>query len=281
MRFLRQKAMDKIIFFYHIEKCGGTTFHHLMRYNYPTYFSLSPNYSSKSDLTGGVITEKEIRRLFRILPFTKGVGGHTLRPSIDYQSVIGKDIFRLTFLREPVSRFLSHLNYLGLHLYKDKDFDKYMERKKYENFMTKRLAGKEDVEVAKRILIDNFDFVGFTEMFDESLLILLKLHGKDNFSPFYEKRNVLNRNKDYRRKGNMSEEFLQRIKDKNDLDIQLYKFAVENIYERLVSDYGPAFTHDVKQFQKAKEDHRFNYFRAKAAFFNRALYYSFEKLLHM
>ena len=271
--------MQKKIFFFHIEKCGGTTFHHLLRYNYPTYFSLTPKYSSGSDLTGGIITEKEIRRLFSILPFTKGVGGHTLRPYINYGSAIGKDVFRMTFLREPMNRFLSHLNYLGLHLYGDKNFEKYMEINKYENFMTKRLAGKEDIKLAKEILMDRFEFVGIVEMFDESLLILKRKLEENGFSPFYKKKNVSQRNKHYKKMENIDKDLLQKIRDKNVLDIELYKFAVEKIYGKLAHEYGPALAQDVEKFQKAKADYRFDYVRYKTAFVYRVLCYYLQKVL--
>jgi hypothetical protein len=216
-----------------------------------------------------------------MLPFTKGVGGHTLRPPINYGQAVEKGLFHLTFLRDPVSRFVSHLNYLGIHLYKDKNFNKYFDRPKYENFMTKRLAGKEDVKLAKRILIEHFDFVGITEMFDESLLLLASKLGATNFSPNYERKNVLKTNTNYRHKNKIDDNMLKKIREKNLLDIELYEFAVQNIFNEYILDYGPGFSDDVQKFQRKNEDYRYAFLRSNLAFFYRVFYhFTFERLIH-
>lgn len=119
----------------------------------------------------------------------------------------------------------------------DWSFDDFLAEEKFSNFMTKRLAGSYDLEKAKERLNTSFSFVGLTEFFDQSLLIMKYRLFDEDFDLAYQKRNVA---KSYQPES-LSEEHIQRVQENNQLDLELYGHAKDIFENRCQKEYPETF----------------------------------------
>jgi len=241
--------MQPFICFVHISKNGGTTFHQILHDNLPRFFSI--NYHKKTN------SEFDKEHLKKILRSTgaRGVGGHTVKPYLDYESVVKRPIFYITFLREPVRRYLSLVNfrkYLGW----SPDIEHTFTFERYQDYQTRHLTGKRELTGAIDML-HRLDFVGIVGQYDTSLLLL-----RQQLRPFfdlklnYEKQNVAkDRNTDFYKIDTLSEAHLNRIKTENAVDIQLYQKGLER-FEQMKANYEGDLQADLAAFREANKNYR-------------------------
>jgi hypothetical protein len=247
-----------MICFVHIERAGGTTLHAIFRQNDPIGFlTLTPwHYWSNED--GSELTVEEVRWLVRCLPFTTGIGGHTTRSYMGYEAAIGGPVKYVTFLREPIARYISHYNYQINEMGKDWTIETFLAERRFDNYMTKRIAGKFDVEEAKRRLADQFSFVGLTERFDESLLLMKAELSIPRFNTLYTKENA-SINPSYRKDPRLrTPEIQQRIRECNLLDIELYQFLKRELYPRYVARFVGDLDRAVEEQKRERAGYRFH-----------------------
>jgi hypothetical protein len=168
----------------------------------------------KNDLTGNQF--KEIKKL---LP--TGIGGHNVRPYLDFVNL--DNHFTITFLRNPIERYMSHYNHIKGTRY-IRDFDDFLTSDYVKNFMVNKLTGEgvNDLEMAKK-LIDQYSFVGDSNRYNQSLHYLSKLMGKRFFSSV-EFKNVRKLNSDYLKYEDLSDTHKNKVIVQNDLDIKLYEY---------------------------------------------------------
>ncbi len=238
---------DKQLFFLHIPKCAGTTFINILDQIFvkDEIFPEHDRFLTLSDYTDDAIRKYALIR------------GHfpydVLMPRLDGQPLL------LTFLRDPVAMFVSHvemrlrLNYKGDSLSKriwGRSLEDVLEDQEvleyFANFSTKMLAAsyplrrgttsqdfdawrwaKADLPLAKERL-QHFDFIGLVERFDDSLQLLSRLfsfpsiqsYQLSNVSPNREKRHAL------------SPATITRIREINALDEELYQLGQEIFSQR-------------------------------------------------
>lgn len=228
----------------------------MLQYNYPSYITLRP-WFYWSNQEGNHLDAPELNRLLRILPFSAGVGGHTTRVFLEYEGVTGKPVFYFTFLREPVSRYISHLNHQRQIMGIKWDLDEFLAEERFNNFQTIRIAGEEKLEKAKSFLREKFNFVGLSEHFDKSLLLLKNELGDQSLNVHYERRNITRKMKDTLKPDDLTEEQRSRIRDNNLLDIELYNFATEEIFPRYLERYSGDIESDLDRFQMENRSFRY------------------------
>ncbi len=252
------RKTDSMICFVHVERAGGTTLHTIFRNNHPFgYLPLTPR-SIWANEDDHVFTLTQAQKFFRLCPFAVGFGGHTVRTYIDYASVLGKPVRYITYLRDPIARYISHYNYHRNVSGIDWTLDAFLREKRLHNFMTKRLAGCFDVERAKEQLEQRVAFVGLTDRFDESLLLLRAELGLPELNIFYEKQNA-SRIAHYEKDPELQkDETQQRIREVNALDIELYDFARNELYAKYVHRFGPGLDQAVEDFQEVNRTYTFN-----------------------
>lgn len=238
-----------------MEKAGGTTLHHIFRNNDLAYINLAPRGKWKHQ-HAGILTPAEAAGMLRALPFTKGVGGHSLVPYADYESA-GIQFDFVTFLREPLSRCLSQYRYQCEVLGMPYDADSYLADEKNHNLMTKRIAGSEDLGRALDILNNRFVFVGVVERFDESLLVMRQLMGRPDLIINYEAKNVA---KERKRKEPLDLESGE-VRKINSLDIELYKYVKTVLFPSFANQYQGDLQSDLQTFRKANQNFRFSRLR--------------------
>jgi hypothetical protein len=125
-----------------------------------------------------------------------------------------------------------------------------------QNLQVKLTAGETNLDKAKRFL-EKCDFVGLTEKFDLSLHILQRL------SPYelnlnYKRRRVA-RDDTIKQSLESDDRVIDMIRDHNKLDIELYSFAVTEIFPKLCAKAGFSPTDKVTSFDKYTSEIKWKY----------------------
>jgi len=269
-----------MICFVHIEKAGGTTLHYLLRNNFMSHLTLTPwDYWTNNNHSS--FQKEEAKYLFKFFNFVKSFGGHTTRSYLNYESVIDDCVDYITFLREPVSRYISHYNHQKNVMKIDWNIESFLKEKRFDNFMTKRIAGREDIDKAKQILNEKFSFVGLIESFDESLVLMRNELPYYNFNINYEVKNK-SKNENYQVNPKLTDSnMLNEIKKRNELDIELYQFAKTSIFPKYQERYKGNMEDTIHDFQNANMQFKFNKIKHFVCILYRwLLYRNFEYVLH-
>jgi hypothetical protein len=152
-------------------------------------------------------------------------------------------------MRDPLKTCASRFQY-NVQYRKKKDlvFEEWIQREWTRNHQTKMIAGMPDVNKAIQIIRNKSIFVGLTERFDESM-VLLKALVATNLNISYEPVNVA-------RKNNLAERLLstestrQMLIEANQVDLELYNFARQELYPAFQRAYGPNLERDVTNYQQ-------------------------------
>jgi hypothetical protein len=181
-----------------------------------------------------------VRRLYRNL---RGIAGHNVKPYADLESVC-HDIQFFTFLRDPSSRFRSHfLNRAPGHT--QEAFDRWTAAEWVRNWQTKMIAGESNAQKAIDLIGERFGFIGFTERFDESLLLMRDWLHEPEIQLGYRSLNCISekrRRRDAARSKNdisylESDATRARIQEVNAEDQKVYDFVASQIYPRQVAAF--------------------------------------------
>ncbi len=242
------------LFFSHIPKSAGTTFRNI----------LINNYSIRHiDWYHKKIKTKASPKVFpfnsgKVMRQLKSISGHWLRYDTELHFFFPK-VKYITFVRDPVSRFIS----LYFHIIRTWDPElKFNEwtlgagRPELNNFQTHFIAGSEDLETAKKILKNNFFFVGKAERFDESLC-LLKNMIDGPFDIRYEPLRVSKHNKEEFLNNEKNFKAFNRLRANNTLDLKLNDFIEEELFPLYKKKYG-YIQPDFLKLQRDNVNFKFN-----------------------
>lgn len=209
-----------MLLFAHIEKTAGTSFNGLLWSNMGMFFVESNKTKQK------VFDRSDLQFARRVFFGIRGISGHNLS---DPKRNLGLDNMEMiTFLRDPLQRCASHYQDNVLRRGMQMSFEEWIGQKENQNFMIRSLAGKEDLGMAKRLLREDFLFVGLTEHFDDSLKMLnlvlkkpLKLRYRKSTvaSSNHVKKQILEDPKSY-----------ALLKEHNALDQELYDWARQELF---------------------------------------------------
>lgn len=224
-----------MIVFVHIEKTAGTT----LKFNLRNTFGKRHCDTKKNKKQ--IFDQRDLEFAQKVFGKIDCISGHNLVEPTTH--LAGSETFFITFLRDPIERSAS---YYQDHCLRGKykiSFEDWMKEDKRHNMQTKRIAGSNDLEKAKKILYENYQFVGLTERFDESLKLLSvvlpmdlnlkykrKLIAQDNTI----KNNLINTPATY-----------QILKDCNKQDIALYDFVKNTLFEERIQQHKQ----DIEQVQ--------------------------------
>jgi hypothetical protein len=264
--------------FVHIEKTAGTTLHRIFMNNYPDYVHLKP-WSLWSNQQENDFTRDEFRYLRQLLPWTRAIGGHSLRVYLGYETASPTPVRYVTFLREPISRYLSHFRYQRDVMRLPWTLESFSAEPRFNNYMTNRLSATGDLEEAKHVLRHQFAFVGLMEQFDRSLVLMKTLLGLERFDTRYEASNVNRRSR--RLTGTEYPESLRaRLRRNNVLDIELHRFAGNEVFPAYLRAVGADLEGRLRRHLKALKGFRFPYLPGFVSkLYMRAVHRPLEKLL--
>ncbi len=263
------------VIFLHIPKTAGSTLHHIIRRQYrPRHIY---HMGSQADAPDKFKKQSDAQRAqIRVLMghFEMGIDAFLPQPSTYF-----------TVLRDPMARAVSYFSHVRrdadhycheLVTTNQMDLETFIasgEDVMMDNGQTRMLAGVlynipfgqcgEDVlAAAKRNLRDRFAFVGLTERFDESLLLMRHHFGWRNL--YYTRRNVSPPS----HKKQLPETTVTAVRQTNQLDTTLYAYA-ETLLDEQIAGLEPAFSQNLADF------------RRKNAFWGRLAHYGDEIRLRL
>jgi hypothetical protein len=232
-----------VLAFVHINKTAGTTLRFILRSSYGArHCDVEPWHGRWEDPP---FSADDLQRVRKLYPGLASIAGHRVFGYPDLEA--GSDDVRyLTILREPIAMCASRFQYQ--HDYRGKRelvFEEWIERDWVRNAQTQRVAGTSDPNEAIEIIERKEMFVGLTERFDESIVMLKAMRAPDldiRYSPV----NVA-------KSSTIAKDLLadpakhEMIVAANQADIELYRYAREELYPRLQREFGPTLDQTVAQ----------------------------------
>jgi hypothetical protein len=237
-----------MIFFLHIPKTAGTTFQFILENNFGV------SHCHLGHLGNKVADQKDFDFARKCFPMMRSIAGHNLADPVRFNA---PDPFYVTFLREPIARIFSHYQDNFTRGNRNQTFeDMVRQDETMVNIQVKRIAGSANLDKAKANL-EKFNFVGLTEKFDLSLHMLGKICPKKiNYS---YKRKVTARDNSIRKSLESDRRMVDMAREYNRLDLELYDFAVKEIFPKFLAQTGLSLTDKVTSFDKYKSELRPNF----------------------
>ncbi|MDC6157429.1 sulfotransferase family 2 domain-containing protein [Bacillus albus] len=233
-----------LLIYIHIPKAGGTTLTDII------YRQYSDNILYDVDRYG--LNQQSVLLLKEKLTTADTLCGHLL---FGVHHHISRPCTYITMLRNPVEQVLSwfYFAHKNLDQYKELFFegtiDDYINNPAFDyytiNFQSRFITGSDvaDLEIAKETIANYFSVVGITELFDESLYIMKKEFGWENVK--YQKLNV---NAQRARREEIPQTVIDKIVEKNKIDLQLYNYAKEML-EKKIASLDAASIRELSAFQ--------------------------------
>lgn len=234
-----------MLVFIHINKTAGSTVRYILRSSYGVrHCDVEPWHSAREDPPFSIA---DLRRLRRLYPNLASIAGHRITGYVDLREP-GTDVAYFTILRDPLklcaSRFQYHVDYRQKrHLV----FEDWIQQEWLRNAQTQRIAGTQRVDDAIRVLDERGMFVGLTERFDESMVLLQSLRAHD-LNIAYSPVNVA-------RKGSIAASLLgdsrtrQALVDANQADLALYEYVSNELYPEYECEYGAGLGEAVLEYR--------------------------------
>lgn len=252
---------QKIIFL-HVPKTAGTTFFQIVskQYDENKIFYID-GMNVKKSLEHFKSLDNKTRNLYSCIYGHQPFGMHKF---------FNEKTYYITLLRDPIERIISHYHYVlrtpTHYLHKTvksnkislKEYAKSGISSELSNGQTKLISGDESNSSNQEILIkaiknidNHFYCVGFSDFFDETILLLKrKLGWKD---VYYSKKNVAPKGSSKRI---IPQSTIDEIAEANELDIKLYDYALQK-FKAETSGFSPfwekkifAFSNNTLNFKR-------------------------------
>lgn len=211
--------------FSHIPKTGGTTLARLFQESLGLAYVPAIRRSDSAHYRAA-----DLGLDLRLNPWARCVGGHSIKPFEDL-SQHGVELRWFTVLREPKARFLSHYRHQyerghdRYHLALDEWCLAYRRR----NWMTRMIAGEENLDRAKDIL-NRFHIVGTLDNLDVVVEELRREPALHRLKPLGGRReNVAASRQKTEQLEIQTSHYEELIVEQNALDIELYEYVRDEL----------------------------------------------------
>lgn len=246
-----------MLVFIHINKTGGNTVSHILRSSYGVrHCQVEPWCTPWPSWDDPPFTRDDLARLRRLYPNLRSIAGHRIFGYPDLHENQGECKY-FTFMRDPLRSTASRFQYkVQVSGKKHFVFEKWIQQESSRNHQTKWIAGVDDVDEAIRIIRDKGIFVGLTERFNESMVLLKGLLAGDlNIS--YRRVNVASSNA-IKQRLLETESTRQMLTEALEADLKLYDYVKNELYPTFQTEYGPSLEADVARYQET-QNKNFNY----------------------
>jgi Sulfotransferase family len=249
--------------FVHIDKTGGTTVKSVLRRSFGTRHCDVRLPMGKRSIDGidhrAAIDALDLARVERVYRNLRGFAGHNVKAYTGLARQFPELRF-FTFLRDPVSRFRSHfLN--RSEEFQRADFERWCAAPWYCNWQTKMLVGEPNAEKAIELLATRVGFVGLTERFDESLLMLGPWLAEPGWRPEYRRLNQFATKGDGQgaiRKA-VAIEYLKtdavraQMRQLNAEDQKVYDYVTAHVFPRQIAAHAGDLAAELRAFQERQK----------------------------
>jgi hypothetical protein len=243
----------RLLVFVHINKTAGTTVRYILRSSYGArHCDVEP---WRGPWTDPPFSTPDLQRVRRLYPRLMSIAGHRVSGYIDLEEP-GTEFRYLTFLREPVALCASRFQYRIDHRKRtDLPFEEWIQKDWVRNAQTQRIGGTADANDAISLIARKEMFVGLTEAFDDSVVLLRALRAPDldiGYAP-------VNVAKGSRIAKDLLDDARTRamIVEANQADLELYRHAREELFPAMQREYGPSLSDAVAAFRDGQTK-RFN-----------------------
>lgn len=235
-----------LLVFVHINKTAGTTLRFILRSSYGArHCDVEPWHGAWTDPPFSTPDLKRVRKLY---PRLASIAGHRVSGYVDLEEP-GTDFRYLTFLREPVALCASRFQYqLDYRKKQNLEFEAWIEKDWVRNAQTQRIGGTTDARDAIGVIHRKAMFVGLTERFDESVVLLQALRAPD-LDIAYAPENVAKRS-DVAKRLLADPGTRRMIVDANEADLELYEHVVREVYPAQQAAYGDSLAGSVASFRQ-------------------------------
>ena len=244
-------ATRSVLVFVHINKTAGTTVRYVLRSSYGArHCDVEPWHGAWEDPP---FSTPDLRRVRKLYPKLSSIAGHRVTGYADLEEP-GTDLRYLTFVREPIALCASRFQYQLDYRKKERVFEEWVHNDWVRDAQTQRIGGTTNVSDAIAMIEKRDMFVGMTERFDESMVLLKALRAPD-LDIRYEKVNVA-------KSSDVAKELLsdpvtrQMIVEANRADLELYDYIRRELYPTFQRAHGGSLDDAVAEYGKAR--HAFN-----------------------
>ncbi len=246
----------ELLAFIHVAKTGGQTVEQMLRSSYGPAHAEAVEWAPRPtadpwsvDYVVPKYTPDDLRRLKRLCPFLRSVGGHGIALWSNLQEVQPTRWF--AFVREPLARGASHFQY---HVQTDRPdlvWADWVDWPVHRNHQLKMFSPAADAQDAIRRIGQQEVFVGLTERFDESLLVFRKLLRPD-LDIAYLRTNTA-RGNDLARRLLADPATHGQLEQMYGDERPLYEWVANELYPRYRRAYGPTLEADLEEFRRHRQ----------------------------
>ena len=235
-----------LLVFVHINKTAGTTLRFILRSSYGArHCDVEPWHGAWTDPPFSTADLQRVRKLY---PRLASIAGHRVSGSVDLEEA-GTDFRYLTFLREPIALCASRFQYqLDYRKKQNLEFEEWIEKDWVRDAQTQRIGGTTDPHDAMAVIDRKEMFVGLTERFDESIILLRDLRAPD-LDIGYAPQNVA-KSSDVAKRLLADPGTRRMIVDANRSDLELYEHVVREVYPAQQRAYGTSLSGSVASFRE-------------------------------
>ncbi len=235
-----------LLVFVHINKTAGTTLRYILRSSYGSkHCDVEPWHGAWSDPP---FSSEDLRLVRKLYPRLKSIAGHRISGHVDLEEP-DTEFRYLTFLREPVALCASRFQYqLEYRKKRGLVFEEWIQKEWVRDAQTQRIGGTTDPNDAIDVLRKKEMFVGLTERFDESVVLLRDLRAPA-LDIRYAPVNVA-KTSDVAKRLLADPASHRLLIEANRSDLELYRHVTEDVYPDQQRAHGPSLTEAVASFQE-------------------------------
>lgn len=237
-----------MIIFLHIHKTGGTSFRSILEKN------LGASCCHTNQTRGDLFSQADLEFAKKVFPKLGAITGHNLVNPLQLKVA---NPFYATFLREPVERAISHYQDSVVRGTNRRSFEESLQTDTHlNNWQVKLMAGGENLDQAKRFL-ERCDFIGLTEHFNLSLQVFGTLAPRPMNLRY--RRLIVARDNQIQKNLLADPRMLELARKHNQLDLELYAFAANEIFPKLCRKAGLNPLDKISSFEVSTNDLRLKY----------------------
>jgi hypothetical protein len=233
----------------HIHKTAGTTLSAALKVAFGGRYCLVTSRHPGA----AYLSAAEVRSMARVYPNLEVLMGHDVRPIGDLHEA-WPGLSYATFVRDPVVRCASHYQYDVQRGGVDLPFEEWITHDASINRQVRHLAGDGATAAdAVDLLEARVDFVGATEHFDASLVMMAAFHGFPRLA-YVRKWSAPSDDIKHRLLADPASRAL--LEEANREDMVLYRHVMDEVMPRQEAAYGPTLEADVAAFGEANRSLR-------------------------